>query len=125
MPSSRLFGLAVVALLIAAPAGLPAFAMTLLTELVILGLFAMSLDLMVGYTRLVSFGHVAAYGLGAYASGYILLNSPMPLPFVTNMRPLSRESATDVGYQAVGIEPLIASVAASRSETALSAARAT
>ena len=62
--------------------GLPAFAMTLLTELVILGLFAMSLDLMVGYTRLVSFGHVAAYGLGAYASGYMLLNSSMPLPFV-------------------------------------------
>ena len=29
---------------------------------------------MVGYTRLVSFGHVAAYGLGAYASGYMLLN---------------------------------------------------
>ena len=61
------------ALLIAAPLGLPAFAMTLLTELVILGLFAMSLDLMVGYTRLVSFGHAAAYGLGAYASGYMLL----------------------------------------------------
>ena len=79
---STLLGLAVVALLIAAPLGLPVFAMTLLTELVILGLFAMSLDLMVGYTRLVSFGHVAAYGLGAYASGYMLLNSSMPLPFV-------------------------------------------
>jgi branched-chain amino acid transport system permease protein len=77
-----MLGLAVVALLIAAPLGLPAFAMTLLTELVILGLFAMSLDLMVGYTRLVSFGHVAAYGLGAYASGYMLLNSSIPLPFV-------------------------------------------
>jgi branched-chain amino acid transport system permease protein len=75
-------GLAVVALLIAAPLGLPAFAMTLLTELVILGLFAMSLDLMVGYTRLISFGHVAAYGLGAYASGYMLLNTSLPLPFV-------------------------------------------
>jgi branched-chain amino acid transport system permease protein len=79
---SSMLGLAVVALLIAAPLGLPAFAMTLLTELVILGLFAMSLDLMVGYTRLVSFGHVAAYGLGAYASGYMLLNSSIPLPYV-------------------------------------------
>ena len=37
--------------------------MTLLTEALILGLFAMSLDLMVGYTRLISFGHAAAYGL--------------------------------------------------------------
>jgi branched-chain amino acid transport system permease protein len=77
----RMLGVAVLVLLIAAPFGLPVFAMTLLTELVILGLFAMSLDLMVGYTRLVSFGHAAAYGLGAYASGYILLNSSLPLPF--------------------------------------------
>ncbi len=34
------------------PLGLPPYAMTLLTEALILGLFAMSLDLMVGYTRL-------------------------------------------------------------------------
>jgi branched-chain amino acid transport system permease protein len=78
----RVAALAVVVLLIAAPRALPAFAMTLLTELLILGLFAMSLDLMVGYTRLVSFGHVAAYGVGAYASGYMLLNSALPLPTV-------------------------------------------
>jgi len=81
MRASWLAGLAVIALLIVAPFGLPIFAMTLLTELVILGLFAMSLDLMVGYTRLVSFGHAAAYGLGAYASGYILLHTELPLPF--------------------------------------------
>src|SRR5215813_10330842 len=80
MRCSIALGLALVGLLIAAPLGLASFAMTLLTELVILGLFAMSLDLMVGYTRLVSFGHAAAYGLGAYASGYILLNSSLPLP---------------------------------------------
>jgi len=79
-PLSVLGGLAVLGVLIAAPLGLPVFAMTLLTELIILGLFAMSLDLMVGYTNLVSFGHAAAYGLGAYASGYILLNSSLPLP---------------------------------------------
>src|SRR5205085_4022950 len=94
---STLLGLAVVALLIAAPFGLPVFAMTLLTELVILGLFAMSLDLMVGYTRLVSFGHVAAYGLGAYASGYMLLNSSMPLPFVVIL------AALMTGVIAIGV----------------------
>ena len=76
----RLF-LLVAALLAAAPLGLPLFAMTLLTEALILGLLAMSLDLMVGYTRLVSFGHAAAYGLGAYASGYLLLHTALPLPF--------------------------------------------
>ena len=52
MRGSVALGLCAVATLIAAPAALPPFAMTLLTELVILGLFAMSLDLMVGYTRL-------------------------------------------------------------------------
>jgi branched-chain amino acid transport system permease protein len=68
------------ALLLAAPLGLPVFMMTLLTEALILGLFAMSLDLMVGYTRLVSFGHAAAYGLGAYASGWLLLHTDLSLP---------------------------------------------
>lgn len=82
MQPSHFLGLAVIVLLLAAPFGLPLFAMTLLTELVILGLFAMSLDLMVGYTRLVSFGHAAAYGLGAYASGFMLLNTDWPLFFV-------------------------------------------
>lgn len=67
--------------LAAAPLGLPPFAMTLLTEALILGLLAMSLDLMVGYTRLVSFGHAAAYGLGAYACGDLLLHTTLPLPF--------------------------------------------
>src|SRR5215813_1225411 len=53
--------------------------MTLLTEALILGLFAMSLDLMVGYTRLVSFGHAAAYGFGAYACGWLLLHTTLPM----------------------------------------------
>ena len=75
MPQLRLLLFGVVALLARRRSGLPPFAMTLLTEALILGLFAMSLDLMVGYTRLVSFGHAAAYGLGAYASGYLLLNT--------------------------------------------------
>src|SRR5580692_2776331 len=69
------------ALLALLPLGLPPYAMTLLTEALILGLFAMSLDLMVGYARLISFGHAAAYGFGAYACGNFLLHTSMPLPF--------------------------------------------
>jgi len=53
--------------------------MTLLTEALILGLFAMSLDLMVGYTRLLSFGHAAAFGFGAYASGWLLLHTQISM----------------------------------------------
>jgi branched-chain amino acid transport system permease protein len=77
----RLAALIVVCLLALAPAALPAYAMTLLTEALILGLFAMSLDIMVGYTRLLSFGHAAAYGLGAYAAGNLLLHTTMPMVF--------------------------------------------
>jgi branched-chain amino acid transport system permease protein len=76
----RLFVPAVL-LLACAPFALAPYGMTLLTEVLILGLFAMSLDLMVGYARLISFGHAAAYGLGAYASGNFLLHFGMPLPF--------------------------------------------
>jgi branched-chain amino acid transport system permease protein len=71
---------AAAALLALMPFGLPPYAMTLLTEALILGLFAMSLDLMVGYARLISFGHAAAYGFGAYACGNFLLHTAMPLP---------------------------------------------
>ncbi len=92
----RLFIL-VALVLVAAPLGLPLFAMTLLTEALILGLLAMSLDLMVGYTRLISFGHAAAYGLGAYASGYLLLHTGLPLPFAVLM------ASALAGIVAVGI----------------------
>jgi branched-chain amino acid transport system permease protein len=67
-------------LMVLVPFGLPPYAMTLLIEALIMGLFAMSLDLMVGYARLISFGHAAAYGLGAYAAGNFLLHFGMPLP---------------------------------------------
>jgi branched-chain amino acid transport system permease protein len=71
----------ITAVLVLAPLVLPLFTVTLLTEALILGLLAMSLDLMVGYTRLISFGHAAAYGLGAYTCGNLLLHTGLPLPF--------------------------------------------
>lgn len=70
---------AAAAVLALAPLVLPVYATTLATESLILGLFAMSLDLMVGYARLVSFGHAAAYGLGAYAGGWLLLHTGLPM----------------------------------------------
>lgn len=73
--------IAVAVILALMPFGLPPYLMTLLTEALIMGLFAMSLDLMVGYARLISFGHAAAYGLGAYTCGNLLLHTDIPLPF--------------------------------------------
>jgi len=50
------------------------FFITVLTEALIFGIWAMSLDLLVGYTGLVSFGHAAGFGLGAYAAGLFAQN---------------------------------------------------
>jgi branched-chain amino acid transport system permease protein len=59
------------ALLLALPfLGTPRFTITLLTEALIFAIWAMSLDLLVGYTGLVTFGHAAAFGLAGYAAGY-------------------------------------------------------
>jgi len=59
-------GVAVAALALFPLAGSP-FYTELVTKVMILAIFALSLDLLVGYTGLVSFGHAAYFGIGAYA----------------------------------------------------------
>jgi branched-chain amino acid transport system permease protein len=49
------------------------FYLQLLAKIMILAVFAMSLDLLVGFTGLVSLGHAAFFGVGAYA---LMLLSP-------------------------------------------------
>jgi branched-chain amino acid transport system permease protein len=53
----------------------------ILTEIAILGLFALSLDLILGYAGILSLGHAAFFGLGAYAAGllakYAVLTEPV------------------------------------------------
>ena len=44
----------------------------LATQVLIFGLFALGLNLLYGYTGLLSFGHAAYYGLGAYGTGIAL-----------------------------------------------------
>lgn len=77
---ARLSFVAAVALCALLPAVAPYYMLTIIIEALIFGLFAMSLDLMVGYTRLYSFGHAAAYGLGAYSVALLLLHLDLPLP---------------------------------------------
>ena len=52
--------------LIALPPYLPAYPLTLLTQALISAVFAMSLDLLLGYTGLPSLGHAAYFGVAAY-----------------------------------------------------------
>ena len=62
------------------PFTVPQYSLTILIEALIFGLFAMSLDLLVGYCKLYSFGHAAAYGFGAYSTALVLLHLQLPLP---------------------------------------------
>jgi branched-chain amino acid transport system permease protein len=67
----------VMAALVAAPLVLSEFWRRLLTEILIWGLLAMSSDLLIGYTGMVSFGHSAFFGLGMYgAAGALLIVNP-------------------------------------------------
>jgi branched-chain amino acid transport system permease protein len=63
----------IVALLAIAPLVLPEFWRRFLTEILIWGLLAMSSDLLIGYTGMVSFGHSAFFGLGMYGAAAALL----------------------------------------------------
>ena len=59
----------IVALLALFPLAGSSFYVELVAKVMILAIFALSLDLLVGYTGLVSFGHAAFFGIGAYTLG--------------------------------------------------------
>ena len=48
------------------------------TDVCIMALFAVSLNLLIGYTGLVSFGHAAYFGIGAYATGILMKKLAVP-----------------------------------------------
>ena len=68
----------VLALLAAAPFLLPEYWRRFLTEMLIWGLLAMSSDILIGYTGMVSFGHSAFFGLGVYGAAAALLTVKPP-----------------------------------------------
>ena len=63
----------VLTLLVIAPLVLPEFWRRFVTEILIWGLLAMSSDILIGYTGMVSFGHSAFFGLGMYGAAAALL----------------------------------------------------
>jgi branched-chain amino acid transport system permease protein len=60
--------LLVVAVLVAFPLAASGFYLEFTTKVMILAIFALSLELLVGATGLVSLGHAAFYGIAAYAA---------------------------------------------------------
>ena len=80
MTRYRVLALAAVLALAMLPWVLARHQLSLLTDLLIFGLFALSLDLIMGYTGMVSFGHAAYFGLGAYGSALVLIHFGQPIP---------------------------------------------
>ena len=76
----RLLSLAAVVALAALPWLVARYQLSILTDVLIFGLFALSLDLILGYTGMVSFGHAAYFGLGAYGSALVLIHFEQPVP---------------------------------------------
>ena len=68
----------VVGLLVVAPVVLPPFWRRFATEILIWGLLAMSSDILIGYTGMISFGHSAFFGLGMYGAAAALLSVKPP-----------------------------------------------
>ena len=64
----------------AAPVLMPSHA-SLINEIAIVALFAVSLDLVLGYTGIVSLGHAAFFGIGGYAAA-LFAKLVMPDPLV-------------------------------------------
>lgn len=75
--SKEFFGLVLVMM---GPLLLPSKSL-LINEIVIVALFAISLDLIVGYTGIASLGHAAFFGMGAYSAA-LFAKFVMPDPLV-------------------------------------------
>jgi branched-chain amino acid transport system permease protein len=54
----------------------------IMTEILRLALFALSLDLILGYAGIVSLGHAAFFGIGAYSAGLLALHGYIPEPIL-------------------------------------------
>jgi branched-chain amino acid transport system permease protein len=65
-------------------------------------LFAVAIDLLLGYTGLLSFGHAAFWGTSAYATGLIAINAGWPFPVaVLGGALVAAVLAVPVGFLAV------------------------
>ena len=68
----------------------------IMTDIVRLALFALSLDLILGYAGIVSLGHAAFFGIGAYGAGLLALHGIVTEPVVALI--VAGLAATAIGF---------------------------
>src|SRR6201995_4519037 len=68
----------------------------IMTDIVRLALFALSLDLILGYAGIVSLGHAAFFGIGAYSAGLLSVHGIVTEPVLALV--VAGLAATVVGF---------------------------
>ena len=98
-PALRALGLAALALALAAPFCVGPFLLSVLTEALVAILFAASLHMLMGPGGMVSFGHAAWFGIGAYAASLAARGLALPMPVGLLAGPmLAGAAALGVGW---------------------------
>ena len=81
------------------PLGLPTFWVSIAVEIFAFALFAASLHLLMGVGGMVSFGHAAYFGVGAYGAALMLQLAGLPMPAAFLAAPLvAAAAAVMFGY---------------------------
>lgn len=90
-----------------APLYLGDFSQVFLTEILIMGLFAMAFNILFGYTGLLSFGHAAYFAIGAYTTGIFLIKVSkfIPLAFASGII-IATFSAWIIGFLCVRLDEI-------------------
>ena len=65
------------------------YALVLLTDVLVFALFAVSLHFLLGAGGMVSFGHAAYFGLGAYGAALLVLRADLPMELAVILGPLA------------------------------------
>ena len=74
----------------------------IVSEMLIMALFAVSLNLLIGYTGLVSFGHCAFFAIGSYSVGIMLQRFGPSLPYAIPLTLLCGMVLSGIGALIIG-----------------------
>jgi branched-chain amino acid transport system permease protein len=101
------WALALLVALVGLPPLLPIFYIQVLTEILAFALFAASLYLLMSTGGMVSFGHAAVFGLGAYGAALSLTWAPVPMPVAFALGPVvAAACAVVIGFFCVRLSSI-------------------
>ncbi|RLB70366.1 MAG: branched-chain amino acid ABC transporter permease [Deltaproteobacteria bacterium] len=81
-PKTAVFLIFLIGFLVACPFFLPTYWTFILGEILIMALFAMSFNLLLGYSGLLSFGQAGFFGVGAYSTALLILQGWQSLSLI-------------------------------------------